>query len=193
MLRRDVAAVVLLLSGAGVAQAGPLGFDLGLHLPPVIADSTEPTKCTIIYMIADLTNNDLYAARMRIDSAETDRPVQNRLPCPATVPPRVSLRALDVCTSRTGDSQHSRERCPLQFRQCVRHRRGVLDVGHPVGLQCRMCAFAGGGCAAGQGALRGQAAAQLSDHGDCTSLRSMIRCSDRATDTEWLICDVSSR
>jgi hypothetical protein len=57
-------------------------------------------------MIADLTNNDLFAARMRIDSAETDIPVQNRLPCPATVPPRVGLRALDVCTSRTGEAKY---------------------------------------------------------------------------------------
>ena len=106
MLRRGVAAMVLLLTGAVVAQAGPLDFDLGLHLPPMIADSTAPIKCTITYVIADLTNNDLYAARMRIDSAETDRSVQNRLPCPPTVPPRVGLRALDVCISRNGDARY---------------------------------------------------------------------------------------
>jgi hypothetical protein len=105
MLRRGVAWALLLLGGIVAAQAGPLGFDLGLHVPPVIADSTAPTKCTVTYMVADLINNDLFAARMRIDSAETDTPVQNRLPCPATIPPRVGLRALDVCTSRTGEAK----------------------------------------------------------------------------------------
>jgi hypothetical protein len=106
MMRRGLAGVLLLLCGAVAAQAGPLGFDLGLHVPPVIADSTAPTKCTVTYMIADLTNNDLFAARMRIDAAETDTPVQNRLPCPAMIPPRVGLRALDVCTSRTGEAKY---------------------------------------------------------------------------------------
>jgi hypothetical protein len=105
MLRRGVAWALLLLGGIVAAQAGPQGFDLGLHVPPVIADSTAPTKCTVTYMVADLINNDLFAARMRIDSAETDTPVQNRLPCPATIPPRVGLRALDVCTSRTGEAK----------------------------------------------------------------------------------------
>jgi hypothetical protein len=106
MLRGGLAGALLLLSGVVAAEAGPLSFDLGLHVPPVIADSTAPSKCTVTYMIADLTNNDLFAARMRIDSAETDIPVQNRLHCPATVPPRVGLRALDVCTSRTGEAKY---------------------------------------------------------------------------------------
>jgi len=105
MLRLGLAGA-LLLSGVFGAQAGPLGFELGLHVPPVIADSTAPAKCTVTYMIADLTNNDLFAARMRIDPAETDTPVQNRLPCPAMIPPRVGLRALDVCISRTGETKY---------------------------------------------------------------------------------------
>jgi hypothetical protein len=100
------AAVLLLLSTGPAANAGPLPFQLDLHIPPVVADSTAPTRCTVTYLIADLTNNDLYAARMRIDPAETDIPVQNRLPCPATMPPRVGLRALDVCTTRTGESKY---------------------------------------------------------------------------------------
>jgi hypothetical protein len=101
-----LAAALLLLSAGPAANAGPLPFELDLHIPPVIADSTAPTKCTVTYMVADLTNNDLYAARMQIDPAETDTPVRNRLPCPATMPPRVGLRALDLCTTRTGEARY---------------------------------------------------------------------------------------
>src|SRR3978361_1328941 len=102
---RSAGLVVALLWGGFAGQAGPMAFDLQLHLPPVIADSTAPVKCTVTYMVADLSNNDLYAARMRIEPAETDRPVQNRLPCPAGMPPRVGLRALDICTTRTGEAK----------------------------------------------------------------------------------------
>lgn len=104
MLRRCLA---LLLCGIiPAAQAGPLPFNLELHVPPVVADSTAPTHCTVTYMIADLANNDLYAARMRIEPAESDSPAQNRLPCPVDMPPRVGLRALDVCTTRTGEVKY---------------------------------------------------------------------------------------
>jgi hypothetical protein len=106
MARRIVGCLLILLCCGVAAEAGPLGFDLDLHVPPVIADSTAPTKCTVTYVVADLTNNDLYAARMRIAPAETDTPVQNRLPCPTTISPRVGLRALDVCTTRTGEAKY---------------------------------------------------------------------------------------
>jgi hypothetical protein len=106
MTRRILACVLALLSHAQPANAGPQSFDLDLHVPPVIADSTAPTKCTVTYVIADLANNDLYAARMRIDQAETDFPTHNRLPCPPDPPPRVGLRALDVCVSRSGESKY---------------------------------------------------------------------------------------
>lgn len=93
-----------LLAG-GAVNAGPLPFDLQVFVPPVIADSKAPVTCTVTYMIADIANNDLYAARMRIASAETDVAVDNRLPCPAAMPPRVGLRALDVCTTRAGEAK----------------------------------------------------------------------------------------
>ncbi|MDR3532660.1 MAG: hypothetical protein P4L90_19170 [Rhodopila sp.] len=104
-LCRLVPVLGLLLSSNAV-NAGPLPFDLQLSVPPVIADSQAPAGCTVTYLIADTANNDLYAARMRIASAETDSPVNNRLPCPATVPPRVALRALDVCTNRAGEAKY---------------------------------------------------------------------------------------
>lgn len=91
-----------LLLPAG-AMAGPVPFDLGLHVPPVVLDSQAPAGCTVTYLIADLQNNDLFAARMRIASQETDTPVEHRLPCPAAIPPRVAVRALDVCSSRAAE------------------------------------------------------------------------------------------
>jgi hypothetical protein len=104
---RWIAGAALILLCAGVAaKAGPLAFDLDLDVPPIVADSTAPTKCTVTYVVADLINNDLYAARMRIDPVETDAPVRNRLPCPTDISPRVGLRALDVCTTRTGEAKY---------------------------------------------------------------------------------------
>jgi hypothetical protein len=103
---RLIVALALLLPAGRPALAGPQAFDLDLHVPPVIADSKAPTRCTVTYMIDDLTNNDLYAVRMRVDPVETDTPVQNRLPCPTDIPPRIGLRALDVCTTRTGQSKY---------------------------------------------------------------------------------------
>jgi hypothetical protein len=97
-----IAALGLLLSGS-LVSAGPLSFDLHLNGPPVIADSKAPAGCTVTYVIADTANNDLFAARMRIASAETDTPVNNRMPCPRDVPTRVASRALDMCMSRAGD------------------------------------------------------------------------------------------
>jgi hypothetical protein len=92
------------LSSSAV-NAGPMAADLHLDVPPVIADSKAPAGCTVIYMIADTANNDLFAARMRIASAETDTPVHNRMPCPSDVPPRIGLRALETCMSRAGDAK----------------------------------------------------------------------------------------
>jgi hypothetical protein len=97
-----IVALSLLLSG-GPANAGPLSFDLHLDVPPIVADSKAPTGCTVTYLIADTANNDLFAARMRIASAETDTPVDNRMPCPPDVPTRVASRALDMCMSRAAD------------------------------------------------------------------------------------------
>jgi hypothetical protein len=94
-----------LLLAAGVSRAGPQAFDLHLYVPPVVADSQAPIGCTVTYLIADTANNDLFATRMRIASAETDTPVNNRMPCPQNVAPRVGLRALDRCMSRTGESR----------------------------------------------------------------------------------------
>lgn len=86
-----------------VAVAGPVAFDLELHVPPVVADSQAPLGCTVTYLVEDTSNGDLLAQRMQIASAETDQPVDHRLPCPAAVSSRLSAQALEVCTVRATD------------------------------------------------------------------------------------------
>ena len=75
MIRRLIGAVLVLLLAGSTVEAGPQWFNLPLDVPPIVADSTAPTACTVTYMIADLTNDDLYASRMRIARTETDTPV----------------------------------------------------------------------------------------------------------------------
>lgn len=94
------------LLSVGAASAGTIPFDLLLSVPPVVADSQAPAGCTVTYLIADTANSDLFAARMRIASAETDSPVNNRMPCPPEIPPRVGLQALDECITRTNESKY---------------------------------------------------------------------------------------
>ena len=109
LMGRLIPAVALLLCAGlpapSVANAGPIASDLHLDVPPIIADSQAPTGCTVTYLVADTANNDLFAARMRIASAETDAPINNRMPCPPDMPPRVGANALDKCMSRTDDSR----------------------------------------------------------------------------------------
>lgn len=96
---------ICVLTFGAVSRAGPLPFDLQLSVPPVVADSKAPARCTVTYLIADTANNDLFAARLRIDNVESDQPADNRLPCPSDVPPRVARQALDICTSRAADAK----------------------------------------------------------------------------------------
>jgi hypothetical protein len=134
------------LSAIGAVNAGPVPFDLHLNVPPVIADSQAPTKCTVTYMIADLANNDLYAARMRITPAEADSPVNNRMPCPHEMPPRVGSRALDMCMSRTPESKscvfadmgRGFDREPAIQNTAENASRCPSDKFSDIGVACRM-------------------------------------------------------
>jgi hypothetical protein len=143
---RWVPGFMLVLVFGLVAEAGPLSFDLDLHVPPVIADSTALMRCTVTYMIADISNNDLYGARMRIDPAETDTPVRNRLPCPADVPARVGLRALDVCSAQAGEAKNcvfadmgrGFEGEPTLRNTAENAARCSSDKASDIGVACRM-------------------------------------------------------
>jgi hypothetical protein len=81
------------------AWAGPADFNLDLHTPPIIYDSKAPPACTVTWLLEDTTDNDVFAARMRIAPAETDTPVDGRMPCPSPsdIPPRMADSALDFC------------------------------------------------------------------------------------------------
>lgn len=84
-------------------QTAPLPFDRDLNIPPIIEDSGAPVQCTVAFLITDISTNDTFLMRMRIAPTEEARPTRNRLPCPAAIPPRMAVRALDVCTVRTED------------------------------------------------------------------------------------------
>ena len=97
--------VILLLAclAAGSATAGPIDFDLQLSTPPVITDSQAPVGCTVTFLIEDFANGDLFAQRIRVPGAETDQPVNNRLPCPPALLPRLGNWSRDVCNIRAAD------------------------------------------------------------------------------------------
>jgi hypothetical protein len=89
------------------AWAGPADFNLQLHTPPVILDSKAPPTCTVTWLLEDTSNNDVFAARMRIAPAETDTPVNGRMPCPSpsSIPPRMADSALDFCRDHATEAR----------------------------------------------------------------------------------------
>lgn len=88
---------------ASTALAAPAPFQRDLSIPPVIEDTGAAAQCTVAYLVTDVTTNDTFLLRMRIAPAQILPAVRNRLPCPASIPPRLSVRALDACTVRVDD------------------------------------------------------------------------------------------
>ena len=86
-----------------VARAGTTTFDMMNALPPVIKDTTQAENCTIAYLVTDVATDDLIAVRMQIAPDPDDQPVNNLMPCPQEIPPRVASRALDACIIRAAD------------------------------------------------------------------------------------------
>jgi hypothetical protein len=80
--------------------------DLMNSLPPVIEDTTRAAHCTLTYLVTDITTNDMIAVRMQITPDPNDKPVDNLMPCPSDMPPRVASRALDVCVARATDPRN---------------------------------------------------------------------------------------
>jgi hypothetical protein len=105
LMSRVAALAGVLLISAASAQAGMQDFSLGLGVPPVILDTKAPPSCTVTWLLDNTANNDIFAARMRIDPGERDTPVNGRMPCPTDIAPRVADRALEVCANRTADSK----------------------------------------------------------------------------------------
>jgi hypothetical protein len=87
----------------GPAWAAPTIGDSLNPLPPVIEDTTKAAPCTVTWLVTNITTNDTFAVRMQIMPDPNDRPVNNLMPCPPNVPPRVASRALDACILRAAD------------------------------------------------------------------------------------------
>ncbi|MFL5286795.1 MAG: hypothetical protein ACJ8AW_38935 [Rhodopila sp.] len=100
---RITLAASLLLPAA--ASAGPANFDIDLSVPPIIRDSQAAVTCTIAFLIEDTASGDIYAQRIRLPPAETDQPVDNRMPCTADALPRLSNYAREVCNIRATDKK----------------------------------------------------------------------------------------
>jgi hypothetical protein len=90
----------------GSTRAAPRSFDIQNELPAVIKDTTKPADCTVTYLVTDITTNDTIAVRMQISSDQNDQPVNNLMPCPTEIPPRVASRALDTCIVRAADPKN---------------------------------------------------------------------------------------
>jgi hypothetical protein len=95
--------VMMLLCLPALAAPAPLPVDANVELPPVIEDSTQPRQCTIAFLVADTRMNDIYAARMQIAPGPNVRPIRDRYPCPAAVPTRFGVRAMENCMARVAD------------------------------------------------------------------------------------------
>jgi hypothetical protein len=83
--------------------AAPNTFDIQNDLPPVVEDSTKVANCTVTYLVNDIASNDTIAVRMQIAPGSNDRPVNDLMPCPEDIPPRVASRALNACVTRAAD------------------------------------------------------------------------------------------
>jgi hypothetical protein len=90
----------------GCTWAAPSSFDIQNELPAVIKDTTKAADCTVTYLVTDIATNDTIAVRMQITPDQNDQPVNNLMPCPPEIPPRVASRALDACVVRAADPKN---------------------------------------------------------------------------------------
>jgi hypothetical protein len=95
-----------MLFSPGFTRAAPSSFDIQNELPAVIKDTTKAADCTVTYLVTDITTNDTIAVRMQISPDQNDQPVNNVMPCPKEIPPRVASRALDACVIRASDPRN---------------------------------------------------------------------------------------
>jgi len=105
-MKRAIPIWLCCLAALGPARAGTSTSDLMNALPPVIKDTTQAASCTVAYLVTNVTTNDMFAVRMEIAPDPNDKPVNDLMPCPRNIPPRVASRALDVCINRAADPKH---------------------------------------------------------------------------------------
>lgn len=101
-----IVTILCCLAAAGPARAAVNSPDLMNGLPPVIEDTTRAAQCTVTYLVTDIRTNDMIAVRMQISPDPNDTPVDNLMPCPADIPPRLASRALDACVARAADPRN---------------------------------------------------------------------------------------
>jgi hypothetical protein len=107
MIKRVLAALLAVAALLpAVSGAGPASYDMDLAMPPVIRDAQAPTACTVMFLIEDIANGDLFAQRIRVPALDSDVAVDHRMPCPPDVMPRLSNFAREVCNLRATDRRN---------------------------------------------------------------------------------------
>jgi hypothetical protein len=144
MTIRTILVLLCCLVLPGPARAGTSTSDIMNALPPVVKDTTKAATCTVTYLVTDITTNDMIAARMQIAPDPNDQPVNNLMPCPPDIPPRVAYRALDVCRKRAADSKHcvfadmarGFEKQPKADNTAENYARCASDKATDIGVAC---------------------------------------------------------
>jgi hypothetical protein len=144
MLKRAILAALSCLALITSARAGTSTFDSMSALPPVIRDTTKATDCTVVYLVTDITNNDMIAVRMQIAPDANDRAVNDLMPCPPDIPPRVAARALDACVIRAADPKNcvfadmgrDFEKQPKTDNTAENRSRCASDQSTDIGVAC---------------------------------------------------------
>jgi hypothetical protein len=137
-------AVLCCIAVFGPAWAGTSTSDIMNVLPPIVTDTTKAATCTVTYLVTDVMTNDMFAVRVQIAPDENDVPVNNLMPCPPQVPPRVAARVLDKCIKRAADSKHcvfadmSRdfEKQPKVDNTAENYARCASDKASDIGVAC---------------------------------------------------------
>ena len=144
MIGRYISLYLCCLALSGPAHAVTGSYDSLNTLPPVIEDTTRAAPCTVTWLVIDIATNDAIAVRMQVTQDKDDRPVNNLLPCPPDVPPRVATRALDACILRAADPKDcvfadmSRgfEQRPIVDNTAENASRCSSDKASDIGLAC---------------------------------------------------------
>ncbi len=128
----------------GQAWAGSSTSDIMSVLPPVVKDTTKAADCTVTYLVTDVMTNDMIAVRMQIAPDPNDVAVNNLMPCPPDIPPRLASRVLDACTKRAADPKHcvfadmirDFEKQPKVDNTAENYSRCASDKATDIGVAC---------------------------------------------------------
>jgi hypothetical protein len=141
---RIILAVLCCLAMPDATPAATTSSDILSDLPPVVTDTAKPQNCTVTYLVTNVATNDTIAVRMQIAPDPNDTPVDNVMPCPRDIPPRVAARALDVCIRRAAEPKHcvftdmgrDFEKRPRLDNTAENNSRCASDKATDIGLAC---------------------------------------------------------